>query len=101
MAITHLAPVNTVRGVLPWGVVCKETIDPQNPDRYLTPDGWQTITKRDEAIKVRRGTIGHDCDTVGFEWRAMRNGPLVIDHADQPYSLRCTSRRLINAGGHT
>jgi penicillin amidase len=68
--------------------VCKETIDPQNPDRYLTPDGWQTITKRNEAIKVRRGTTGHDYDIVDFECRATRNGPLVIDHTDQSYSLR-------------
>jgi penicillin G amidase len=30
-------------------------IDPQDPDRYATPSGWQTITTADEQIEVRGG----------------------------------------------
>lgn len=80
-----------------WGVtnmsadvqeICKETIDPQNSDRYLTPDGWQAIDKRTEHINVRRSMSSNACDVVDFDVRATRNGPLVIDQPDEAYSLR-------------
>ena len=110
--LTHLrVPEFTVAGVtipglpgimighnehIAWGVtnmgadvqeICRETIDPHDPDRYLTPDGWQTITERSEAIKVRRTMTAMDFDLVDFKVRVTRNGPLVLDRTGDSYSL--------------
>lgn len=50
-----------------------ETVDPADPDRYLTEDGGRTFDTRAEVIHVRfGGTISH---TV----RSTRHGPVISD----------------------
>lgn len=53
-----------------------EKVDPNNPNRYLTPDGSQPFSLRDETIKVRGG------DPVTIRVRETRHGMVISDVAD-------------------
>jgi penicillin G amidase len=53
-----------------------ETIDPQNPDRYLTPDGPKAFEKLDQVIRVR---FGKDRKITV---RRTRHGPVISDGND-------------------
>ncbi len=56
-----------------------EQFDPDDPSRYLTPNGWQTVQRRVEHISVR------GADDVDFEVLETRHGPIV--HQDGPLKL--------------
>lgn len=49
-----------------------DRIDPDAPDRYLTPDGSQPFETRTETIQVRD-------ESVTFEVRETRHGPVISD----------------------
>ncbi|MCE7998078.1 MAG: penicillin acylase family protein [Rhodobiaceae bacterium] len=48
-----------------------EKLNPDNPEEYLTPDGYQTFDVRTETIKVRFGA------DETFTIRSTRNGPVL------------------------
>ncbi|RCS25311.1 penicillin acylase family protein [Phyllobacterium salinisoli] len=48
-----------------------ERINPDNPDEYLTPEGYRPFDKRTETIRVK------DEQDVTFERRATRHGPVL------------------------
>ncbi|MEZ5870415.1 MAG: penicillin acylase family protein [Nitratireductor sp.] len=50
-----------------------ERLNPENPDQYLTPTGWQDFDKREVAVKVKG-----EPDFV-FTRRATRHGPVLPD----------------------
>ncbi len=54
-----------------------ETIDPNDPARYLTPDGPAPFTERQETIHVK------DKPDVTLAVRETRHGPVVSDLVDQ------------------
>lgn len=65
-----------------WVVV---EVDPADPNRYLTPDGYETFTTRRAAIAV----AGRD--PVHIETRATRWGPVVAeDWLGRPLALHAT-----------
>ncbi len=53
-----------------------ETVDPKNPDSYMSPDGPRPFTVRSEIIEVR----GDDPDVI--QVRETRHGPVVSDHGE-------------------
>jgi penicillin amidase len=55
-----------------------EKLDPKDAGRYLTPDGSQPFTTRQETIQVR------DSDAVTISVRETRHGPVVSDLSDGP-----------------
>jgi penicillin amidase len=58
-------------------------IDPSNPDRYLTPDGYRSFEVVVETIKVKGG------DSHEFEIRETIWGPVIDeDHQGRPRALR-------------
>ncbi len=48
-----------------------ERVNPDNPEEYLTPEGWAPFETREETIKVRGG------DPVIMTVRSTRHGPVV------------------------
>jgi penicillin G amidase len=68
-----------------WGVtnvnpdvqdLFRETVDPADPSRYLTPDGSAAFTTRTETISVAGG------DPVTLTIRETRHGPVLNDVVD-------------------
>ncbi len=53
-----------------------ERLDPNNSDNYLTPDGSQPFTIRDEVIRVKDG------EDVPLRVRITRHGPIISDIVD-------------------
>jgi len=81
-------------GTLAWGFTTTdsdtqdlfiEEIDPEDPGRYLAPDGSRAFDRRVETIEVRGGA------PVEIEVRATRHGPVVSDLVDR-------ARRFAGAG---
>lgn len=68
----HIAWGFTTTNADTWDVYV-ERLDPDDPNRYLTPDGSQPFTTRSETIKVK----GHDDAIVTF--RSTRHGPVISD----------------------
>lgn len=54
-----------------------EQLDPADPTRYRTPDGWATFTTRQEVIRIKGGA------EVTLTVRETRHGPVISD-ADLP-----------------
>jgi penicillin G amidase len=54
-----------------------ERIDPQNPGRYQTPDGWRSFETVQEVIKVKGGA------DVTLNVRITRHGPVISDGASR------------------
>ena len=67
-----------------------EQFDPAHPDRYRVGDGWETVTVRDEPIRVRTGLLSSSWRTVDHRVRTTRHGPLVPVRG-RLYALRWTS----------
>lgn len=72
-------------GQVAWGMTSSvgdaidlavEMVNPENPDQYLTPDGWADFGKREERIRVRKGK--RHIETVATI-RYTRNGPVIND----------------------
>ncbi|MCC6237164.1 MAG: penicillin acylase family protein [Dehalococcoidia bacterium] len=84
-------------GALAWGITAGmadvadcyiERVDPAEPARYLTPEGWQTGRSRIERIGVKGG------DTVEERVLETRHGPVigpVIPSEARAVALRCTA----------
>jgi penicillin amidase len=82
---------------LAWGITAAladvsdcylETVDPDDPTRYLTPDGWMTGRTRIERIKVR------GAETVEERVLETRHGPIigpVLAGESRAIALRSTS----------
>ncbi len=60
----------------------RERFHPNDPNRYLTPTGWQTVGRRVETIKVRG-----EAD-VELEVLRTRHGPIVHDDGEEKLALR-------------
>jgi penicillin G amidase len=67
-----------------------EKFDTANPNKYLTPSGWQDATVRHEEIKVRKGIGSAETDTVTVDVTVTRHGPIVLDRDNKRYALRWT-----------
>jgi penicillin amidase len=67
-----------------------EKFDTANPNKYLTPTGWQDATVRHEEIKVRKGIGSAETDTVTVDITVTRHGPIVLDRDNKRYALRWT-----------
>jgi penicillin amidase len=50
-----------------------ERLDPNDPNRYQTPDGWAAFETHEEVIKVKGG------DDVRIAVRSSRHGPVISD----------------------
>lgn len=70
-----------------------EAVDPQDPMRHRTPDGWAAFAVREERIAVRG-----ESEAVRMQVRVSRHGPVISDaataatqgltgKAGQPYAL--------------
>ncbi len=68
-----------------------EKFDPQNPQKYQTPSGWQDAVIRKEQIKVRKGLAGSEFDIVTHDVTVTRNGPIVFEGDGKLYALRWTA----------
>jgi penicillin amidase len=69
-------------GAIAWGMtngggdvedLFIETVDPGDPDSYLTPDGPRPFRKRREIVRVK------DAEPVEFTVRETRHGPVMSD----------------------
>jgi len=67
-----------------------EEFDPAHPDRYRVGEGWETVTVREEPIRVRTGMLSSSWRTVEHRVRVTRHGPLVPVRG-RLYALRWTS----------
>ncbi len=74
-------------GKIAWGMangggdvedIFVETVDPNDPEKYLTPEGPQPFRKRREIIKVKGD------DPVEITVRETRHGPVVSDLLSTP-----------------
>lgn len=83
-----------------WGVtnvgpdvqdLYEEKFDPQNPQRYLTPEGWRDVEVRHEVIKVRKGFMDSATEDVKLDVTVTRHGPIVSERAGKRYALRWTA----------
>ena len=54
-----------------------ERVDPENPQRYLTPDGPRLFETRVETIGVK------DADDIALTVRVTRHGPVISDLVEQ------------------
>lgn len=57
-----------------------ERIDPGDPTRYQTPEGWRTFERIEETIRVKGG------GDVRMTVRVTRNGPVISDGASRAAS---------------
>ncbi|MFQ5926105.1 MAG: penicillin acylase family protein, partial [Terriglobia bacterium] len=63
----------------------RERFHPTEPNRYLTPTGWQPVGRRVETIQVRGEADVH------LEVLRTRHGPIVHDDGEQKLALRWTA----------
>jgi penicillin amidase len=68
-----------------------EKFDSNNPNRYLTPSGWQDAVIRHEEIKVRKGIATSETDVVKLDVTETRHGPIVFENDGKRYSLSWTA----------
>ena len=78
-----------------------EKFDPEDPQRYQTPSGWQNAEIRHEAIKVRNAFTDTATVTVVHDVTVTRHGPIVLERGGKRYALRWTAidPKLHNALG--
>jgi penicillin amidase len=66
-----------------WSDVILLDVDPHEPNRYLTPDGWRQFDRYDEMIEVAGGTAEH----LPVSWTIW--GPVLEpDFRGQPRAMR-------------
>ena len=68
-----------------------EKFNPDNPKQYQTPSGWQDAVIRHEQIKVRKGFVGSEYDTVTHDVTITRHGPIIFEGDGKRYALRWTA----------
>jgi penicillin amidase len=66
-----------------------EQVDPANPNRYRTPDGWAAFSQREEIIKVKGQP------DVRFVVRGTRHGPVLTDQHPTYGEVIDTSRYVL------
>jgi len=78
-----------------WGDIVLLALDPDDPERYQTPDGWRRIERIDETIRVAGAADEHD--TIGWTiW-----GPLLPpDHLGRPRAYRWVAHSAEQLAGH-
>jgi len=54
-----------------------ERVNPDNPDEYLTPDGWTIFESREEVIQVKSG------DPITLTVRSTHHGPVITPVEDR------------------
>ncbi len=54
-----------------------ERVNPENPEEYLTPDGWAPFRSREEVIRIKGG------DPVTLTVRSTRHGPVITPVEDR------------------
>ena len=84
-------------GTIAWGLTTTggdsqdlfvEKIDPEDKNRYLTPDGSRAFHVRTEIIKVK------GIDSVVLNVRVTRNGPVISDISTQTKRLKLAGQLL-------
>ena len=66
-----------------WADLVVLETDPDNPQRYRTPDGWATLTRHSETIEIAGGEP-EKLDVLETIW-----GPVIdTDHAGRPRAIR-------------
>ncbi|MBD0325065.1 MAG: penicillin acylase family protein, partial [Pyrinomonadaceae bacterium] len=68
-----------------------EKFDPTNPRRYQTPAGWRDAEVRREEIKVRKGFMTAETESVPFDVTITRHGPIILERDAKRYALRWTA----------
>jgi penicillin amidase len=68
-----------------------EKFDANNPRRYQTPAGWREAEVRSEEIKVRKGFMSAETESVPFEVTVTRHGPVILEKDSKRYALRWTA----------
>ncbi|HEX8144239.1 MAG TPA: penicillin acylase family protein [Pyrinomonadaceae bacterium] len=68
-----------------------EKFDREHPTRYMTPAGWREALVRREEIKVRKGFIGTETESVALDVTVTRHGPIVFEKDSVRYALRWTA----------
>jgi penicillin amidase len=63
-----------------------EQVDPEDPDRYRTPDGWARFESATETIQVAEG------DPVELTVRRTRHGPVISDSVQAARTLAGENR---------
>ncbi|MFN2532487.1 MAG: penicillin acylase family protein [Pyrinomonadaceae bacterium] len=71
--------------------VYEEKFDPNDSQRYMTPQGWQRAVVRHEDIKVRKGFAASETDVVTFDVTETRHGPIIFQNSSKRYALRWTA----------
>ncbi|MDX6695626.1 MAG: penicillin amidase [Blastocatellia bacterium] len=83
-----------------WGVTSLEAdvqdlyvekFDAQNPRRYQTSEGWREADIRREEIKVRKGFMSAETETIPYEVTVTRHGPIILEREGKRYALRWTA----------
>lgn len=67
-----------------------EKFDPENPRRYQTPTGWKEAEVRREEIKVRKGALNPETESVNLDVTITRHGPIVLEKGAERYALKWT-----------
>ncbi|NBC31961.1 MAG: penicillin acylase family protein [Alphaproteobacteria bacterium] len=87
-------------GEIAWGLTTTgadtqdlflERIDPDDPDRYLAPDGPQPFSVREETVAVRGG------DPVTLTIRETRHGPVVSDVDEARFAALLSEEDIVVA----
>ena len=66
-----------------WSDLVLLDVDPQDPTRYRTPDGWRAFDRHDEVIEVAGGPAEH----LPVSWTIW--GPVIdADHRGRPRAIR-------------
>lgn len=68
-----------------------EKFDPENPRRYLTPNGWRDAEIHREEIKVRKVLTDPATEVVPLEVTVTRHGPIVFEQNGKRYALKWTA----------
>ena len=66
-----------------------ETIDPKDPEKYLTPQGSEKFSVRSETFKIK------DAPDVTVNFRATRHGPVLSDADDAAAKLLQDSQHVV------
>ncbi len=60
--------------------------------KYKTPKGWETPKVRKEEIKVKKGLMSPETETVSIDVVETRNGVIYTEEGGQKFALKWTAR---------
>ena len=64
-----------------------EKFDKDNPQRYMTAQGWRDVQVRHEKITVRKSVADPATETVDLDVTVTRHGPIILDQDGKRYAL--------------